>query len=345
MSLPLVWLSWLPGRVRVRGPGFRAEADMPIPADARFDLRLWAGPGGTLVLRALDGAVPFWCLEPSGAVRPVPPLLGQEGGIEASRCRAHGNGALTVLGGGLVWRLDPGASWVEHPQPPDFEAEDVSLDPHGGWWFAGSVPSRRIPGESREAAVRYWAGHGARFESRTPRLGLLDAARTLRNGGLSRFDAIDAEAEPVVALSSCAWLLEDLSSFVFLFDGQRARVFRLADEIGRFVDRSSGSVRVLTARATVHAWAGTKHSRASFVDVIARALGVGRARIYVLGAAARGERLALAIESTPIGAEGSPIAAAESAVVASEDGGARWSVVARSGAEEGEVFVDVAWVA
>ena len=69
--------------------------------------------------------------------------------------------------------------------------------------------------------MRYQRAPGAAFESRSPRLGLLDAANVIRQGGLAELRTIDAASDPVVATSICYGLLDDSSSFVFVFNPKK----------------------------------------------------------------------------------------------------------------------------
>lgn len=326
----------LPGRVRLLLGRHRIEGELGVSESDRFDVRAWRSTDASVILRAPSGRSPLWRIAVDGsAIAPLPPVPG-EGPLEARAARVHGAaGVTTVLDPPVLWVLEPQDVWTPRALPDGMDVRDVSLDRAGGLWCAGEVPSGRIPGQDSELALRYQRHPGGRFGGRTPRLGLLDAARIVRHGGFTSLRHVDADGEPVVVTSICAWFLDDPSTFAFLVGAGKASVVRLEDETVAALDRPNpGQVRLVTHEANIWTLGGSgKPSSRPLGPAVLSALGASSSQVVIRNAALRGDTIALAVEVND---------GATSAALASRDGGATFEVVHR--AEGPAEVTDVVWM-
>jgi len=338
-----VALEWRHDGARVVSPSGAVALPWVVAENERYALRLAVG-GERLWLRTADGRRPFMLSDDGGAsFREIDPVPGSAP-LSAFEAKVHrAAGVVSILDGATLWVHAHGA-WVPRPLPADIRVADVSLDARGGLWCAGAAASDRIPGETTEAAVRFQEHLGAPFVARSPRLGLADATRTIRDGGLAELRAVDAEGEPVVASSICSWLLDDSSSFLFVL-GDHAEVVRFGGEMIRTIDRSlPGAPRVFTGEGGVWQRDERRWQHRSLRAALARALDAGGRHLLVRGLAARGADLAAAVEVAPEGA-GVGVPAAFTAVCLSRDDGASFTVAARADFADGAELQDVAWLA
>ncbi|MBW2057794.1 MAG: hypothetical protein JRJ26_09910 [Deltaproteobacteria bacterium] len=340
-------LVWTPEDVRVITDLSVFTAKIAIPPKDRYWLGLYRDKAGVIYLRAKGNRQPFWISRDGGLdFEPLAPVPGNGEAIPGYRCKVHSTaGVLTAVEGRHLWVYGEGGRWTRRKLPQEFHFRDVSIDPGGGAWFAGSVDSRRIPGEETEAAVRYQAEPGAPFEPRSPRLNPLDGARLIREGGLAELRTIDAEGPPVIAASVCSWLLDDGSSFVFVFGPDRTHTRRLKGEMIRSIDRSDQpGFRLFTCQGTVWQARGTRWEGRSMVGPILKALCVSGRTILVRAVDTCRKRIVAAVEASPPGAGGWAQDPEFTAVCVSLDGGKTFEMVHRFDFREGVEIQDVTWL-
>jgi hypothetical protein len=293
-------LLWTPDEIRVLTPNGEYRRRTSIAPDDRYCLRLISDDAGRLYLRTVDNRQPFAIsLDQGRHFEPVLPIPAARTVISPYNYKVHPSSAvITALEPGQLWSYSiTSARWESRDLPPDLHVRDVSFDANDGLWCAGSVASRRIPGEETEAAVRYQWAPAAAFESRSPRLGVLDAAKVIRQGGLAELRTIDAASDPVVATSICSWLLDDSSSFVFVFKPKKTHVQRLKGEMICRIDRSKpGALRVFTHQGTVWQQRWAIWNQSSLVQPIVKSLARSTQRILIRGMDACQETIATAVE-------------------------------------------------
>jgi hypothetical protein len=313
-----------------------------ITPDERYGLRLSADNAGRLYLRLVHGQHPLWVSSDQGTnFEPVPAIPAEGTAFSVYSYKVHpAAAAISALERDIVWIYSMATNeWQARSLPRDLHVHDVSLDSLGGLWFAGSVDSRRIPGEETEAAVRYQSGPGAAFEPRSPQLKPLDAVKVIRDGGLAEIRTIDAKSEPVVATSICSWLLDDSSSFVFIFGPTRTYFKRLKEEMICHIDRTQpGALRVFTHQGSIWWYVGNVWKQSSIVAPIVKSLLLSQRQILVRGLAARGEKIAAAVEVSPTGAGDIAQEPEFTAVCISEDGGASFEATQRIAFNDGEIL-------
>jgi hypothetical protein len=341
-------LVWAAEEIRVVSGASEFRHKLAIAPIDRYGLRLSSGPSGFLYLRAIDNRQPFWVSFDNGRnFEPIPPRPPGHSPISAYNYKVHPRaGLISALGGAVVWIYDVTTGrWQPRELPSDLHARDVSLDGKQGLWCAGSVDSRRIPGEQKEAAVRYQSAPGQAFQPRSPHLSALDAVRIIKDGGLAELRTVDAESEPVVATSICSWLLDDSSSFIFTFGPGRTYVKRLKDEMICYIDRSQpNTLRVFTHQGSM--WQGSRDAwkQYSVAAPIMKSLMIPGRRIVVRGMDVRGDNIAAALEVSPPGAGDIAQAPEFTAVCISVDGGKSFEVSKRATLETGGEIQDVAWL-
>lgn len=316
--------------------------------DKRYGPRLSSDNAGLLYLRTMDDRQPFLVSFDSGSnFEPVPPIPAKHAAISAYDYKVHPvSGVISALGRDLLWvYIMTSSQWQPREVPSDIHVRDVSLDGQQGLWCAGSVDSRRIPGEETEAAVRYQPTPGAVFEPRSPHLSPLDAIKVIKDGGLAELRTIDAESQPVVATSICSWLLDDSSSFIFSFVPKRTYVKRLKGEMICRIDHSRlSALRVFTHQGSVWQSSGNVWKQSSIVAPILKSLVISGRKILIRGLDVRRERIVAAVEVSPSGAGDIAQDPEFSAVCTSMDEGKSFKVSKRlSFKTEGEIQ-DVAWL-
>ncbi len=340
-------LMWTSDDIRVltNSGDFRLRRAI-LPND-RYSLRLWSDYAGRLYLRVVQDRQPFMISFDNGInFESVPPIPGEGAPISAFHCKVHpALGVITVLETALLWIYNVTTrQWQPRELPSDIHVYDVSLDGQGGLWCAGSVDSRRIPGEETEVAVRYQTVRRASFQSRSPRLEPIAAARVIDEGGLAELRTIDAESEPIVATSICSRLLDDSSSFVYIFYPNRTYVRRLKGELICHIDRPRrGTVRIFTYQGSVWQDSGTGLKRYSIVAAIEKALITRNRCILIRGLDTRGEKIVAAVEVTPPDADDIAQEPQFTAVCMSADGGRSFEVTHRVTFKNGGEIQDVAW--
>jgi hypothetical protein len=342
-------LVWTPDTVRVLTGSGEFKLGLAIDRRNRFGLRLWSDRAGQLYLRVIDDRQPLWMSADKGTTfKPLPPLPVGHTPISAYNYKLHpASGIISALGHDLVWIYDAvGGKWRSRELPSDIHVKDISLDGQLGFWFAGSVDSRRIPGEKTEAAMRYQPAPGAAFQPRSPHLSYVDAVKVIKDGGLTELRTVEAEAEPVVATSLCSWLLEDSSSFIFTFDSKRTFVNRLKAELISQIDRSSNSPRIFTYQGSVWERSGSRWERQrSLVAPIERSLKVSGRKILIRGLDVRQENVAAAVEVSPPGAADVAQDPEMTAVCLSTDNGRSFEVRRQEMSNSGAEIQDAALLA
>lgn len=272
--------------------------------------------------------------------RPVNPILGQ----------AHGCGLATYIDGERLLFASEVGDWSSRPLPTHMDVRAVSFDTELGLWAAGAVPSRRIAGASTEAAVRYQRSSSTDYESRSPRLGVVRAFQIISHGGLESLRGIDAEGDPLLATSDCAWFADDPSSFLFArrprgrwtaarLAGRSLRsVLRLRPELALAVT-AEGDLFLITAQGAVIRSGRHDALRAAIMEGIRTE--VAPVRVVVRGADAQEDTIWLVAGLYAKREERLDwliTAAAES-----RDGGESWTVRAATRPAMGEPeLVDVA---
>lgn len=338
---------WTPDDIRVLTKSGKFRLRRAINPDDRYSLRLRSDYAGRLYLRVVQDRQPFMISFDNGLnFEPVPSIPGGGAPISAYHCKIHpALGIITVLETGLLWMYSVlTRQWQPRELPSDIHVCDVGLDAQGGLWYAGSSDSRRIPGEKTEAAVRYQTERSAAFQSRSPRLTPLAAASVIDEGGLADLRTIDAECEPIITTSICSWLLDDSSSFVFIFYPNSTYVRRLKGELICHIDRPRRStVRVFTYEGSVWQDSGTGLKRYSMVGAIEKALNIRKRRILVRGLDTRGEKIVAALEVNPPGSGDIAQEPEFTAVCMSVDGGKSFALTHRLTFKNGGEIQDVAW--
>nr|CBH39168.1 hypothetical protein BSM_26460 [uncultured archaeon] len=340
-------LVWTPECIRILTGSAKFTANLAIALEDRYWLGLFSDHFGQLYLRAAWGRQPFWVSRDGGiAFEPLNPVPGDGMPIPGYRCKVHpSTGVVTAMEGHTVWIHTAANRWWCRELPRDLHVRDISIDPKGGFWCAGSVDSQRIPGEETEAAVRYQSEPGAPLQPRSPHLSSFDAAKVIAKGGLGELRTIDAEAHPVIATSVCSWLLDDSSSFVFIFGPNRTHVRRLKGEMICFVDRpQSGTVRVFTCQGGVWQGSGPRLKRYSIVAPIRKSLGISERYILVRGIDTRREKMVVAVEVSPPGVYDCAQDPDFTAVCVSVNGGVSFEMVYRFTFSDGIEIQDVAWL-
>lgn len=339
-------LIWQPDRICVTSPQAEWQHSWVIPSAERFLLRLDADQSGNLYLRAPCGRAPYLISRDRGAsfsaVPPVPGIVP----LRIPETKLHRlTGVLSVLEPGRLWLYPASGEWTARELPPELQVRDVSLDAQGGVWFAGSVSSERIPGEDTEGAVRYQASLSTPFEARSPRLGVVDAARAASQGGLAELRSIDAEGEPVVATSVCSTLFEDESSFCFVLSDGQAAVKRLADEMVRYLQRPRlGTVRVFTCQGGVWDFADGRFRRYSIATALRNALSIRHRPLLIRAMDAANRELAVIVEVPPQGVTDFGQDPEFTALCLSNDGGASFKVALQHNFRDGKELTSVTWL-
>jgi hypothetical protein len=342
-------LAWSLDSVAVLTDKSRFVGKLIISPEDRFGLRLASDVFGRLYVRAPGEKGAFWVSEDQGLTFvTIEPIPGMSTPVSVYDCKLHSRtGFLTALEGPRLWLYKPAVGhWWRRELPQDLNVRDVSIDPDGGLWCAGSVSSRRIPGEEKEAALRYQAQPGTPFAARSPRLSVSDATRVIANGGLAELRTIDAESNnPVVATSICSWLLDDNSSFVFLWVGNRTFAKRLKAEMVCYLDRPQpGVVRLFTHQGS--RWQGEKSNwkQYSMVSAIQKALAAEKRHILIRGLDASQNQIAAAVEISPAGADDHIQDPEFTAVCLSDDDGRSFQLLYRFNFSEGIEIQDVAFI-
>lgn len=340
-------LVWLPEEVQVLTEHTAFSLPAVIAPAERFGLRLTADERGWLYLRIAGGRQPFWLSRDHGETfTPMPPIPDGDRPIPVHDCKVHRRaGLVSALEGERVWFGLANGEWQPRALPPDIQVRDVSIDAQGGLWCVGSVRSQRIPDEETEAAVRFQAVPATPFEARSPRLSPSAAAKLIANGGLAELRTINAEREPPVATSICSWLLEDSSSFVFIFLPERTYSRRLRGEMVCHVDRpQSGLVRVFTHQGGIWQGRGPSLRRSSIAQAIKQALASARQPVLIRGLDASAEKMVVAVEVSPPGVSDFVQDPEFTALCMSLNGGASFDLIHRRTFDrEGEIQ-DVAWL-
>jgi hypothetical protein len=341
-------LVWTPDAVRVLTGSGEFKLGLVIDRRDRFGLRLWSDHAGQLYLRVIDERQPLWISADKGATfQAVPPIPVEDKPVSAYNYKLHSaSGIISALGHHVVWIYDAvGGQWKSRELPSDMHVKDISIDGQQGFWFAGSVDSRRIPGEKTEAAMRYQAASGTAFQPRSPHLSYVDAVKVIKDGGLTELRTVEAEAEPVVATSLCSWLLDDSSSFIFTFDSKRTFVSRLKAELISHIDRSSNSLRLFTYQGSAWERNGNRWERRhSLVAPIERSLKVSGRKILIRGLDVRREKIAAAVEVSPPGATDVAQDPELTAICLSVDNGISFEVTHQLVSKSSAEIHDVVWL-
>lgn len=179
-------MMWTLDDVRVLTSNGEFRMRRAIPQDDRYSLRLWSDYAGRLYLRSVQDRQPLLISIDNGiSFEPIPPIPGGGAPISAFHCKVHlASGVISVLETGVLWIYQVTTKqWQAREVPSDMLINDVTLNGQGGLWCAGSVSSRRIPGEETEAAVSYQPFPGEAFQSYSLRLDLIVAEKVIEEGG------------------------------------------------------------------------------------------------------------------------------------------------------------------
>lgn len=331
----------------------RTRLDSALTPDQRYDasLRMTKAEQGWLRLPIGQRSL-FIRVEDKGHIlASVPPVPGQ-GSLALNNCRAHACDLVTVIDGTHLFFLGADKCWYRRVLPTDITVNDVSFDPYGGLWLAGKVASRRIPNAKNEVAIRYQAPGTTSFDSRSPRLDLLTAAKTIRDGGLEELYAINAEGKPLVAISNCAWFVDDPSSFLFLHsDRGYWNVKRLVGQfIRRLIQASSSTLLVVTADGDILAVTADNAVRLigtaaklRMVLLCAYPQASSAAKLLIRGADAEAETLVV-VAGLYVTTE-TQLSWLITAVCLSKDAGVNWTLLAKTAPVEGEPeLLDIALI-
>jgi hypothetical protein len=258
----ILLLTWHPTRVDlcavIEEPEVRIETraslQLAVSSDQRYDLllRMTSSTHGWLRVPAGQRSL-FIRVEEKGAFLTSTPPLPVESALDLHRGRIHACDLVTVIDRTYLYFLGTNMLWNRRPLPSDITTYDVSFDSSGGLWAVGKAPSLRIPNANSEVAIRYQSPSLTAFEPIFPRLSILALAKTILNGGMEQLHTIDAEDNPVCAISDCSWLLDDPSSFLFVSSiSQQWSVKHLAGQFVRRLLRStSGTLLIFTAGGTI----------------------------------------------------------------------------------------------
>lgn len=195
-------LEWSPSRLRLRSLSDDVVVEVDLPSlvpGARHDLALFPGP--RLCVRVPGGArTPFLL----GSSLEHAPRVPGSGALATPACRAHADGTLTALDGATLWILPPSPGvWVSRSIPEGIQARDVSLGADGCLYVCGSASGRAV-------VVRLEPDDDSQL---VPILTAADRKRLSARGADETFWRVDASAEPLVLIASCAWLFEDETDF------------------------------------------------------------------------------------------------------------------------------------
>lgn len=168
----------------------------------------------------------------------------------AERISIIETGQFHFYGAGQGWQtqsLPDGADWI-----------GTGID--GQWWAVGSQPSTRIRVGDQEIAVWRCTETERVWEAIHIQTSWRDAYRTIRDGGFEKISAVNAQSNPIVLASECAWFLEDPSWFLFTqkSSGQFA-VQRLPKRIlARIARNKQGQPIAITTDGELWDWNGRK---------------------------------------------------------------------------------------
>lgn len=221
MKRRVLALAWSPGEVSLRefnpsGEAERWKGAVPSAIGThRYDLALSIGPSLTLRVPGGSRAPFFRSVDRGRTFQRVEPVPGS-GPLSPGRCRAHGNGTLTVIEDGKLWIRPPMSEiWLRHDIPAPLRIHDLSIDEQGILLAAGEIPLERSSdkGPQTEAALARLGSE----QALTVQLPLADSDRKMlvKYGGAEAFRRIDVESAPYLLTSSCAWMFEDPSDFLF----------------------------------------------------------------------------------------------------------------------------------
>lgn len=251
---------WSPGAISVREMSLSGEAELwngKVPSAIgthRYDLALY--PGSALSLRVPGGSrAPFLRLTEGGrVVQPVEPVPGK-GPISPGRCRVHRNGTLTVIEDHQLWIRPPSVEmWLCRKLPESLRVHDLSIDAHGHLFAAGEMPLL-------EPAPQNAAGSEAALfmldsdQALSVQFPMSDSDRQtlVKYGGAEAFRRVDVEGSPYVLTSSCAWMFEDPSDFLFMGEGGKWRVRRLERQFIRtWLREGTETISVFTVQGRRH---------------------------------------------------------------------------------------------
>jgi hypothetical protein len=237
----VVALEWSPSHLCVRSLPGDERVGRAIPSllpSARHDLVLYAAP--RLCVRVPGPMRTPFLVGPT--LEPAPPIPGLDS-LSSAACRAHQDGSLTAIDGSTLWILPPASEvWVSRRLPDNLRARDASLGVDGCLYLCGSVSGRatvvrlEIDGESSIVAD----------------LTADDRRRLAARGADETFWRIDASGEPLVLVSSCAWLFEDDTDFAIVRWGERWQVRVSEDDAIRCWCRRPGGISIYTVAGECH---------------------------------------------------------------------------------------------
>jgi hypothetical protein len=232
----------------------RARLNRRVPANQRHDLRLrMTSPEGGWLRIPVEPRVPFMRIREKGhSLTSAPPVPG-EGTVNLHRGHVHICDLVTVIDETYLYFLNTDMRWNRRILPNDITTYDVSFDPAGGLWVVGKAPSLKIPHFESKIAIRYQHSELTTFESHSLRPKILSLVKAMLNGGLEQLHTIDAEDNPVVTISDCAWFVDDPSSFLFLRSSSgQWDVRRLAGQfVRRLVRPTSDTLLIFTVEGSV----------------------------------------------------------------------------------------------
>jgi len=301
-----------------------------VNSDERYSLRLQSDFAGRVFIRLTDGRKTSMVSDDFGSrFKWLPSLPGKGNPISPYNTKLHPATALvSVIDDDKLYIYDLSRqNWYSRSLPSGIKVNDISINSKGELWCAGSVSSKRLPNEDTEAAIRYQSSVGQRFISRSPQLNPFTASRIIRYGGLSELRTIDSEADPVICTSNCSWLLDDPSSFVFIFFPKKTIVKRFKGELICSTERlSNGLIRVFTYAGNLWTFNGKCWHKFSLVSSINNALFITNRKILIRGLDSRNEQIVTAVEVAPEGAGDFVQNPDFTAVCISEDGGNSFQV-------------------
>lgn len=181
------------------------------------------------------------------------------------------HGCVTVLLGRNLYVGTP-AGWTSTDVPEG--TLWVALGEAGVVWAVGSRLSNRIPGAAREAAAWRRAHWGRPWELVPVSLSFWDALRAVRGGGYEAFRAVNAGKSSVVFASECAWFVDDLSSFLYVWhEGGRCTMQRLRDrQLARIERDDSDMPRAFTTDGEAWLFDGRRFRPAGLAARLKRSL-------------------------------------------------------------------------
>ncbi|MBW4600811.1 MAG: hypothetical protein KME29_14725 [Calothrix sp. FI2-JRJ7] len=178
-----------------------------------------------------------------------------------------------------------GETWQTLPLPDGAIWVDAGADSE--WWAVGSQPATRVQNANQEVAAWRKSAFDEIWVPISIRTSWWEAYHTISNGGFEKLRAVNAQQQPVVFASECAWFLEDPSWFLFTSKptGEFA-IQRLLDRSLARIERDvQGQPIAVTTDGELWDWNGSKWKPRNSAKALCNTLGysqnIGNYRVHL----------------------------------------------------------------